>query len=82
MSNQGLWLCFVVFLKAICVFPNTSSAYYVMHCCNRLIVVCTSYASSTFGLARTLMLCCTLMLNFATLVVSYLKRGRCLIAFC
>jgi hypothetical protein len=82
MSNQGLWLCFIAFLKAICLFPNTSSANYVMHCCNKLTVVCTSDASSTSGLAQTLMLCCTFLLNSAALAVSYLKRGRCLIAFC
>jgi hypothetical protein len=69
------------FPKATCLFPNTS-ADCVMHYCNRLTIVCTSNASSTSRLAHTLMLCCTLLLNSTTMAVSYLKRGRCLIAFC
>jgi len=75
-------MCFIVFPKATCLFPNTSFADCVMHCCNRLTVVCTSDASSTFELAQTSMLCCTFLLNSVALVVSYLKRGRFLIAFC
>jgi len=51
VSNQGLWLCFIAFPKATCLFPNTSSADFVMHCCNRLTIVCMSDASSTSGLA-------------------------------
>jgi hypothetical protein len=82
VSNQGLWLFFIAFPKATCLFPNTSSADCVMHCCNRLTVICTSDASSTSGLAQTSMLCYTLLLNSAVLVVSYLKHGRCLITFC
>jgi hypothetical protein len=81
VSNHGLWLCFIAFPKATCLLPNISSIDCVMHYCNRLTVVCTSDASSTSRLAQTLMLCYTHLLNFAALVMSYLKCGRCLIFF-
>ncbi len=63
MSNQGLWLCFIAFPKATCLFPNTYSTDCVMHCCNRLTIVCMSDASSTSGLAQTSMFVLVLALK-------------------